>query len=728
MEGWKPTQQSTILLITDDATTRAAVAEGVLGARFRLVEARDAREGWQALWRGSIDLVLLDVTDPGPKALEFCEPSSGEERPPLPPVVLLAGEEAVEVVHRGHELGVQDVITKPFSRRLLAQRLRYLLSTCFEHRDLVSTLARMKQAQEFARVGNWEWTLTSGRLEFSDEAREILGIAPTAALQTVDRVLRNVPAEDRPRVGSWLQDASQGGIENTIEHRISKPGGGEQIVRQRSIVTQNALGLPERVAVIVTDVTEWRQAEVENEYQAFHDLVTGLDNHERFLQRLEEASWVVQRSGGRFAVLYLGVAKFSRIHESLGHRFGDGVLESVAERLRGALRKTDGVCTIDGEARTPRLARINGANFGILLQPVGQVEDVARLAKRINESFAAPIVREGKEFFLSTNIGVSIFPDDCADSEGLIRLAQTAMTRSQEEGRTDIQFVTAQMNDEATERLTLEASLRHALELDQFEAHYQPKVDVASGRIAGMEALIRWRDPERGLVPPGKFISVAEESGIIVPMGEWILREACAQAKAWQAAGHAPIPVAVNVSMEQFRRADIVGVVARALEDTGLEARWLELELTESAVMDNTEDNIVILRQLKDLGVLLSVDDFGTGYSSLSYLRQFPIDVLKIDRSFVIDLPDDSDAATIVTTIVHMARNLGLKLIAEGVETEEQLGFLRMLGCDQYQGFLFSKPVPAEEVAQLLEQSRARASVQRGHSSPWGGQGRRNAG
>lgn len=726
MDSRNPNTISCLLLITNDATTRDEAVASLPSSRFRILEATTVEQGLKLVQQEQVDLVLLDVDEYGVRALDFCGATGAKSDQPLPPVVLLASADQLEVVHRGHEFGVRDVIAKPILKAFFPQRVRFLVDGASERRHLEHTLDRMKEAQTFAKMGDWEWTPATGCLEFSDEARQILGLEATALVPTVDRVLRKVPKEDRPRVRAWLDDSSKGGFENSIEHPIRVPDGEDRIVRQHAIVHQDFVGLPQRISVVVTDVTEWRQADIENKYQASHDLVTGLDNHASFLHRLEEASWIVNRSGERFAVLYLGVAKFGRIHESMGHRFGDEILARVGERLNGALRKTDRIACVEGVGRQPRLARINGANFAILLQSIGTVEEVARLAQRINDMFAEPIVHEEKEFFLSTHIGVAVYPDDGQQSEDLLRLAQSAMTRCSHEGRTHVQFATSQMNDDALERLTLEASLRHAIELDQFVPYYQPKVDVQSGKIAGMEALIRWIHPEDGLVPPGKFISIAEESGIIVPMGEFMLRESCKQAKAWQDAGYEPFPIAVNVSMEQFRRADIVAVVAGVLEETGLDPRWLELELTESAVMDNTEDNIVVLRRLKDLGVLLSVDDFGTGYSSLSYLRQFPIDVLKIDRSFVIDLPDDSDAATIVTTIVHMSRSLGLKLIAEGVETEPQLSFLRMLGCDQYQGYLFSKPVPAPDAEQLLAKQAAEDGA-RIHKGDFGDSGKRSA-
>jgi diguanylate cyclase (GGDEF)-like protein len=703
MDQRQPQNQSKILLISDDAVVRKVVASELPSSLFEVRSAGSKDEGIRAVSEQQIDLILLDANGEAADPGGLCQLTALSDGAVTPPVVLLASEADLEVVQRGLHGDVLDVITKPLADSFLVERLQYLLKNSRRASAQANAIRRMRAAQTIAQIGDWQWTPETGELECSEEAGLILNLDGNGDTETLQDVLLQVHPEDRERLSLWFDEISEGRHESPIEHRIIRTDGNERLVVQHAMCLQESNGRPQQLAIVVNDVTERRQAEVENQYHASHDSVTGLQNYESFLDRIKEASWTAERSGERFAVFYLGVAKFARIHESLGHRFGDIVLAKIGERLKMGLRCTDFISLVDESGSQTSFARIHGANFAILLQSVGRVDEVARLASRINELFTAPIVHGGQEFYFVTNIGVALSPDDSQDAEDLLRLSQTAMNRCSGEGRTKVQFATPKMNQETLELMSLEASLRRGVQLEQFEAHYQPKIDVGQGRIVGMEALVRWREPGVGIVAPGRFISVAEESGLIVPIGEWMLRESCRQAKAWQDAGIEPIPIAVNVSVEQFRRADIVKVVADALEESGLDPEWLEIELTESAVMENTEENIVVLRRLKSLGVLLSIDDFGTGYSSLSYLRQFPIDILKIDRSFVEDLPDDPDAAAIVTTIVHMSRGLGLKLIAEGVETEAQLDFLGMLGCDQYQGYLYSRPLPAEEATALLE-------------------------
>jgi EAL domain-containing protein (putative c-di-GMP-specific phosphodiesterase class I) len=313
------------------------------------------------------------------------------------------------------------------------------------------------------------------------------------------------------------------------------------------------------------------------------------------------------------------------------------------------------------------------------------------------EAVAQPVTVEGHSFFLTCSIGVSMYPSDGDDPELLIKHADIAMYRAKQSGRNNFQFYTSDMNDRALERLRIESDLRNALDRSEFLLHYQPKVDVNSGRVTGMEALIRWRHPEFGMVPPGRFIGLAEETGLIVPIGAWVIRTACAQNKAWQDAGLAPLRISVNLSARQFAQKDLAQSIADVLQDTGLEARHLEIELTESLVMTDVEHAIDVLQQLKRLGVKLSIDDFGTGYSSLAYLKRFPIDVLKIDQSFVRDVTVDPNDAAITVSIISLGHNLKLKVIAEGVETRQQLAYLRLHGCDEVQGYLFSHPLPADE-------------------------------
>lgn len=379
----------------------------------------------------------------------------------------------------------------------------------------------------------------------------------------------------------------------------------------------------------------------------------------------------------------------------MGHSVGDLLLNAVAERLTASVRDGDTVACLGGD------------EFTIILADVAKEEDVAKAAHKIHNVFSKPFDLEGRELFATTSIGISIYPKDGEDPETLLKNADTAMCRAKEEGRNNYQFYSPTMTVKAAERLALEDSLHHALQRGEFLLHYQPQVDLKTGQIIGMEALVRWQRPDRGMVSPKEFIPLAEETGLIVPIGEWVLRTACAQNKAWQAAGFPPIRMAVNLSARQFQQRNLIEMVARVLEETGLASNYLELELTESSIMQNVQTTIATLRELNAIGIAISIDDFGTGYSSLNYLKRFPINTLKIDQSFVHDIPNDPDDAAIVTAIITLAHSLKLKVIAEAVEIVEQLEFLRSLQCDKIQGYLFSKPLPAEEATKLLAEKRS---------------------
>ena len=419
-------------------------------------------------------------------------------------------------------------------------------------------------------------------------------------------------------------------------------------------------------------------------YLAYYDVLTGLPSRTLFQDRLDQALTSANRHEGRLAVLLIDLDNFKNINDSLGHNAGDQLLKQLATRLANSLREGDTV------------ARLGGDEFVSILVNVASEEDVTVVTQRILKLSAEPFTIDDHELFVTCSIGISLYPKDGEDAETLLKNADAALYSAKDKGRNNAQFCSAEMNVKALQRLTLENDLRQALKRQEFLLHYQPRVDLCSGEITGMEALVRWQHPEQGLVPPGSFIPAAEDSGLIVPLGTWVLHTACAQNKAWQAAGLKPVCVAVNLSARQFRQQDLVELVTRILRETGLDAAYLELELTESMIMHDVEATIATLTRLKAIGVKFSIDDFGTGYSSLSYLKRFPIDFLKIDQSFVRDLTTDPDDAAITKTIISMAHDLGHKVIAEGVETEEQKSFLQLHHCDEMQGYLFSRPVPAE--------------------------------
>ena len=432
------------------------------------------------------------------------------------------------------------------------------------------------------------------------------------------------------------------------------------------------------------DITARKHAEARIQYLAHHDMLTGLPNRAYLTERLTTILALARRHGTLVAIMFIDLDNFKTINDSLGHHVGDALLKQVAARIKEVLREADMV------------SRLGGDEFLVILADFAAPEDAARVAEKLLQVISAPIALEGRELCANASIGISVFPRDGDNADDLIRHADAAMYSAKDHGRGHSRFYTAGLSDEGAETLARESRLREALQRGEFVLFYQPQLSVGDLRLVGIEALVRWRHPERGLIDPSEFIEFAETRGLIDEIGHYVLREACRQNKAWQAAGHAALPISVNVSAVQFRRGDLVPGVKRVLEDTGLEGRYLELELTESLLMD-TEIVGTALAGLRALGVKITIDDFGTGYSSLAYLKRYPIDKLKIDRSFIDDLGTDADDRAIAVAIINLAKTLKLTALAEGVERPEQLEFLRVHGCDEFQGYLAGNPVAAEE-------------------------------
>ncbi len=440
----------------------------------------------------------------------------------------------------------------------------------------------------------------------------------------------------------------------------------------------------------VEDVTERRRYQARIEHQANYDTLTGLANRSLLQDRLEQALLTAAAHGTRLAVAFVDLDRFKFINDSLGHQFGDDLLKAVASRLQSCVRECD------------TIARLGGDEFVLLINGHAGADAVRQIMERMLAAVSQPWIIEQGEFNVTCSIGVALHPDDGEDAQTLLKHADSAMYRAKDSGRSNFQFFTRELNALMTERLEMESLLRRALERDQFALRYQPRIDLRSGRIVAAEALLRWRIPQRGTIPPRRFISLAEETGLIVPIGKWVLQSACAQNKAWQEAGLPPIVICVNVSPRQFRQESLVRTVADVLETTGLDPSYLELELTESMVMHDAPQLVAMLDELKRLGVQIAVDDFGTGYSSLSYLKRFPVDRLKVDRSFVEHMTSDANDATIVRAIIALGHNLGLKVVAEGVEHTEQARLLSENHCDEAQGFLFSRPVSERRLQRML--------------------------
>ncbi len=446
---------------------------------------------------------------------------------------------------------------------------------------------------------------------------------------------------------------------------------------------------------IFSDISQIKETEYKLAHLAHHDPLTELPNRLLFHDRLEQAVLRAQREGSRIAILFLDLDRFKNINDSMGHTKGDVLLQRVAERLREAMRAED------------TIARLGGDEFVLIVETLKGREDAAAVAKHILARFDRPFCLEGQEVFVDASIGISLYPDDGKDTQTLVRNADAAMYRAKGEGRDNFQFYTRELTVYATERLTLENQLRRALERNEFELYYQPQFSLKNGgRLDGVEALIRWQQSEQGLILPDRFIPVAEETGLIVPIGEWVLRRACAQHQSWVTAGYRPVRMAVNLSARQFHHPDLISTVTAILDETGIPPSCLELELTESIIMRDAESTIRMLHELRDMGITLSIDDFGTGYSSLSYMKRFPINRLKIDQSFVRDITNGRSDAAMIVPIIALGHSMKLQVLAEGVEIEEQLIYLEKQGCDEAQGYIYSGPITPVEMERFLERNR----------------------
>ena len=610
------------------------------------------------------------------------------------PFIIVSGAIGEETAVAAMRSGAQDFVMKQSLGRLGAVLVRELGEAEIRRTaHLANSQLRAKEALLDSIVTTAADGIAvvnaAGKIEFVNPALAVLtGNAATA--------LQNMPVQQLLRASAdsefWnVLCTSTGDIRadmtNLQMHAHTRTGA---IIPVEIKVSRMMLDNSPKLTVVVRDVSERARSEERMWRLAQFDELSGLPNRLLFRQLLEQAIRDANRERKSIAVLFIDLDRFKLINDTAGHDSGDIVLRQVAGRLRQCLREAD------------LLSRFGGDEFAALLREIDDPEAARATAQRVLSAVAQPYDINGETYHLSASVGISIYPGDSPDATALLRNAELAMYRAKDQGKNNFQFHSPQMNARSLEYVVLERSLRRAIELDEFLIHFQPQFDLADGRIVGAEALLRWNLPEVGMIPPGKFIPLAEETGLIVPIGRLVLMRACVAAKEWRASGFEDFRVAVNLSPRQFNQSELVIDIINILEDSGLPPQNLELEITESMVMSNPERATAILRELRAVGVHLAIDDFGTGYSSLGYLKSFPVHTLKIDRSFIKDVPADPDDVAITHAIIAMGHSLRLDVVAEGVETAEQLAFLREHGCDYMQGFLVGKPMPAEELSRLL--------------------------
>jgi diguanylate cyclase (GGDEF)-like protein/PAS domain S-box-containing protein len=695
-----------ILLIDNDSVAantilRALAATGSVS--FDVEWVRQLSEGLERLNNRGVAAILLALSLPDGHGIETFDKVFAAA-PDIPILILGNDNEALaqEAVSRGAQdyllAGHLDGYSLPRALRNAIERKAVEDALYLERERAVVTLNSIGDAVLCTNIsGNITYLNLVAEAMTGWRREEAIGKPLAEVFRIIDGSTRKTARD--PMEMAVEQNRTVGLTVNCV---LIRRDGFESAVEDSAAPIHDRAGRVIGAVIVFHDVSAARAMSHKMAHSAEHDVVTNLPNRLLLNDRITQSIALAHRQGRPIAVIVLDLDHFKYINDSLGHAIGDALLQSISKRLLTGVRASDTV------------SRQGGDEFVILLSEIAFPEDAARSARKLLLSLTAPHSIGGQDLRIDASIGISVYPEDGEDAETLIKNADMAMYHAKERGRNNFQFFKPEMNLKAVERQSLEGSLRCALERQEFLLHYQPKVNLITGEITGVEALIRWQRTDRRLVPPSEFVPIAEDCGLIVQIGRWVLRETCRQAREWQEAGLPFKRVSVNVSAAEFRDKDFVEGVRTILLETGLEAQYLDLELTERVLMEDVESTGEVLRELKTMGVHLAVDDFGTGYSSLSYLQQFPIDVLKIDQSFVHRITSDSRDSAIVSSIIDMGRNLKQRVIAEGIETQEQLAFLQAQHCAEGQGYLFSKPLAAAQFAQLLQTGVVETVVHRG--------------
>jgi diguanylate cyclase (GGDEF)-like protein/PAS domain S-box-containing protein len=685
-----------LLLIEDNPGDAMLVQRALNNTRFGLFQiewVKNLSDGLERLSKGGIDAIIADLSLPDSQGLETLDRLLLAAR--QVPILVLSGLDDEGIASQTVQHGAQDYLPKNhLDTYTLSRAVRNMIDRKISEDDLFTekeraqvTLNSIGDAVLCTDISGNITYLNMVAEKMTGWLREEASGRPLAdVFQIIDGITRQ--RAQNPMDMAVAQNKTVNLNTNSI---LIRRDGYESAIEDSAAPIHDREGRSTGAVIVFRDVSATRSLSLQMAHSAHHDFLTDLPNRLLLNDRLTHAIASARRSSRKLAALFLDLDGFKRINDSLGHAIGDKLLKTIGERLLAAVRKSDTV------------SRLGGDEFVVVLSSIARSEDAALSVTKIIRTINVPYTIDLHDLHVNASVGISIYPDDGSDAETLIQNADNAMYHAKEHGSNNYRFFKEEMNVRAVRRQSLEASLHRAIERHEFELNYQPKINLKSGQITGVEALVRWRHPERGLIPPTEFIPIAENCGLIVPIGRWVLREACMQARAWQAAGLPHIRMAVNISSVEFRDKNFFANLRAILHETGLEPRYLELELTESVLMHQVESTAILLAELDAMEVHLAIDDFGTGYSSLSYLSRFPITSLKIDKSFLQGITSERDDAPIIRAVISMGRSLKQRVIAEGVETLEQLAFLQSRDCDEGQGYYFSYPVVAEQFAKLLE-------------------------
>ncbi|WP_445778005.1 EAL domain-containing protein [Shewanella sp.] len=692
------TAHDVILIVDDDPVIRMLMRRALNSSMINIIEASSGEEAIALFSVHLPDLILLDVSMDKMDGFECCSVIRAMPEGENVAIIMVTALDQPDDIKKAFDVGATDFMTKPVKWPLLNHRIQYVLKANKTIKELTKSKNKLARAQSIAHLGSWEWDFKNKTLDCSDEVYRMIGMQPQERELTFANLIEIVHPDDRELLSQTVKNALLTREPYDIEYRVLHGNGDIITLHDRTDISYD-YGEP-KLNGTLHDISNRKKSEQEIAYYAYFDTLTDLPNRRKFLLQLESAIALAKRHSTKLALLFIDLDHFKRINDTLGHKAGDELLCEAASRIKAIIRQAD----ILGESNQSdydnnHIARLGGDEFTLLLTELEEFDSVAIIAQQLIDELSKPYFIMGKQTFISASIGISFYPNDGLSGDMLLQHADTAMYEVKNNGKNGYQLFSHEMHKSLMDRLQIEAELREAITHgDQLELHYQPQVCATNGHIVGYEALLRWRHPRRGLLTPFDFIHIAESSGLIIVIGEWALLEACKKAKSLCAANSHVKRIAVNLSALQFNHPNILTHVQHALTQTGLPPRMLELEITESAIIDNVDDAILLLFKLKKLGVNLAIDDFGTGYSSLNYLKNFPIDTLKIDKSFVDGIVNNQKDAAIARTIIQLALNLGLSTIAEGVEYIEQSELLTSMGCNDLQGYLFAKPIPSTQL------------------------------
>jgi diguanylate cyclase (GGDEF)-like protein len=699
-------RQPLILVADDDLVMRVTMAAVLRESGYNILEAEDGVQALAMALTEHPDLIVLDLIMPGLDGFQVCEQVRADPALAETPILVLTGVEDTNAIRRAFEIGATDFATKPLSAPLLSHRARFMLRSVDVMRELRDSESRLADAQRLARLGNWEWDVRTGSIVASPEAFSVLGLDRGSSICHVDELRGMVVPGDVPMIHEVVNSVLGGATSFDFTCRVMHADERERNLHLLGQVVHRRGVAGTRMAGTIQDVTERSRAEDRIKNLAYFDALTGLPNRLHFTEKVRMSMSLTRRGQSKLALLLIDLDNFKGINDTLGHGAGDAVLREVGARLRDVVRDHDTVARDhDRDAFFP-VARLGGDEFLVAVSDLRSGDEAAAVATRLLEALRVPLMVDANELFVAASIGISVFPDDGSDFEEIFKNADVALYHAKDVGRNTFEFFSASMNEAAMYRLLIETSLRRSLERGEMEVHYQPQVDMVTGRMLGVEALLRWSHPDVGVVHPSQFIPLAERIGIIAPLTEFVLHRSCEQLRQWQHAGGADLRVSINLSAQLFRQREVLQRLSEIPRSHGVSPSDVEFEITETTLLENPADAERMLMMLREQGFRIALDDFGVGFSSLSHLRRFPLDTLKIDRSFIRDLLSGNRELEIVAALIDLAHRLGIEPVAEGIEDVAQRDALLEKGCRVMQGFLIGRPMAASAITTLLEKAR----------------------